>query len=55
MTLEELEVYMLTVAIGERVWAEVVPWDFSAKDTVGESRNPFANESVAGGCACGAQ
>jgi four helix bundle protein len=36
MTLEELEVYRLAMDIGERVWAEVVLWDFFAKDTVGK-------------------
>ena len=32
MTLEELEVYRLAMDIGERVWAEVVRWDFFAND-----------------------
>ena len=36
MTLEELNVYQLAMDIGERVWAEVCPWDFFAKDTVGK-------------------
>ena len=36
MTLEELDVYRLAMDIGERVWAEVVRWDFFAKDTVGK-------------------
>ena len=36
MTLEELNVYQLAMDIGERVWTEVVRWDFFAKDTVGK-------------------
>ena len=36
MTLEELEVYRIAMDIGERVWSEVVKWDFFAKDTVGK-------------------
>ena len=36
MTLDELDVYRLAMAIGERAWAEVVRWDFFAKDTVGK-------------------
>ena len=36
MTLEELNVYQMAMDLGERVWAEVVPWDFFAKDTVGK-------------------
>ena len=36
MTLEDLEVYRLAMAIGERVWAEVAKWDVFAKDTVGK-------------------
>ena len=36
MTLEELEVYRMAMDIGERVWAEVIHWDFFTKDTVGK-------------------
>jgi four helix bundle protein len=36
MTLEELEVYRLAMEIGERVYSEVVRWDFFAKDTIGK-------------------
>ncbi len=36
MTLEEREVYRIAMDIGERVWSEVVKWDFFAKDTVGK-------------------
>jgi hypothetical protein len=37
MTLEELEVYQAAMELGERVWSEVVRWEFFAKDTVGNS------------------
>lgn len=36
MTLEELDVYRISMEIGEHVWAEVVRWDYFAKDTVGK-------------------
>ena len=36
MTLDELKVYQLSMDMGERVWAEVIHWDFFAKDTVGK-------------------
>mgnify|MGYP001560713371 CR=1 FL=1 len=36
MTLEELNVYRLAMDLGERVWVQVVPWDYFAKDTVGK-------------------
>ena len=36
MTLEDLEVYQRAMDIGERVFAEVVRWDYFAKDTVGK-------------------
>ncbi len=34
--LEELEVYRLAMAMGERVWGIVGAWDFFVKDTVGK-------------------
>jgi four helix bundle protein len=36
MNLEELEVYRVTMEIGERVWNVVKGWDYFAKDTVGK-------------------
>jgi four helix bundle protein len=36
MDLEELNVYRLSMDIGERVWAVVIKWDFFAKDTIGK-------------------
>jgi four helix bundle protein len=36
MNLEELEVYRVTMDVGERVWNLVKEWDFFAKDTVGK-------------------
>jgi four helix bundle protein len=32
---EDLQVYLLAMDIGERVWEIVIRWDFFAKDTVG--------------------
>lgn len=36
MKLEELEVYQLSMELGERVWNIVVDWDFFKKDTIGK-------------------
>lgn len=36
MSLDELEVYRVTMEIGERVWSIVKAWDYFAKDTVGK-------------------
>lgn len=36
MTLEELDVYRMSMEIGERVWSIVSRWDYFAKDTVGK-------------------
>ncbi len=36
MKLEELQVYQLSMEIGEKVWNIVIKWDFFAKDTVGK-------------------
>jgi four helix bundle protein len=36
VNLEELEVYRVTMEIGERVWKLVNAWDYFAKDTVGK-------------------
>jgi len=36
MKLEELQVYNLSMEIGERVWNTVIRWDFFTKDTVGK-------------------
>lgn len=35
MTLEELEVYQLSMNIAERIWNLVVKWDYFARETVG--------------------
>ena len=34
MKLEELQVYQLSMDIGEKVWELVIKWDYFAKDTV---------------------
>ncbi|MDA3904558.1 MAG: four helix bundle protein [Bacteroidales bacterium] len=36
MKLEELQVYQLSMEIGEKVWNIVIKWDYFAKDTVGK-------------------
>ncbi len=36
MKLEELQVYRLSMEIGEKVWDIVISWDSFAKKTVGE-------------------
>ncbi len=36
MNIDELNVYKLSMEIGEKVWGIVVKWDYFAKDTVGK-------------------
>jgi four helix bundle protein len=36
MELEELRVYQQAMALGEKVWAVVIQWDWFAKDTIGK-------------------
>jgi len=36
MELEELQVYQLSMDIGERVWEIVIGWDYFLKDTIGK-------------------
>lgn len=36
MKLEELQVYQLSMEIGEKVWNIVVEWDYFLKDTIGK-------------------
>ena len=36
MKLEELQVYQLSMEIGEKVWSIVIKWDYLAKDTIGK-------------------
>ena len=36
MILEELQVYQLSMEIGERVWEIVIKWDYFSKDTIGK-------------------
>ena len=36
MKLEELQVYQLSMEIGEKVWNIVIKWDYFAKDTIGK-------------------
>jgi four helix bundle protein len=36
MKLEELQVYQLSMKLGEDVWTLVIKWDYFAKDTIGK-------------------
>ena len=36
MILEELQVYQLSMEIGEKVWDIVIKWDYFSKDTIGK-------------------
>ena len=36
MKLEELQVYQLSMKMGEEVWEIVIKWDYFAKDTIGK-------------------
>jgi len=36
MKLEELQVYQLSMEIGEKVWKIVIDWDYFLKDTIGK-------------------
>ena len=36
MKLEELQVYMLSMAIAEKIWTIVIEWDYFTKDTIGK-------------------
>ena len=36
MKLEELQVYQLSMNIGEKVWNIVIKWDYFSKDTIGK-------------------
>ena len=36
MKLEELQVYQLSMELGEKVWEVVIDWDYFLKDTVGK-------------------
>ena len=36
MKLEDLEIYQLSMEIGEKVWQIVIKWDYFTKDTIGK-------------------
>jgi four helix bundle protein len=36
MTIDNLEIYILSIRIGENVWGIVIKWDYFARDTVGK-------------------
>jgi hypothetical protein len=37
MKLEDLQVYQLSMSLGDRIWDIVINWDYFAKDTVNQS------------------
>ncbi|MCK9400995.1 MAG: four helix bundle protein [Bacteroidales bacterium] len=36
MTIDNLEIYNLSIGIGENVWGIVMKWDHFSKDTIGK-------------------
>ncbi len=36
MKLEDLQVYQLSMEIGDKIWEIVIRWDYFTKDTVGK-------------------
>ena len=36
MKLEDLQVYQLSMSLGDRIWDIVINWDYFAKDTIGK-------------------
>lgn len=36
MKLEDLQVYQLSMSLGDRIWNIVIHWDYFAKDTIGK-------------------
>ena len=36
MKLEELQVYQLSMMMGEEIWEIAMKWDFFARDTIGK-------------------
>lgn len=36
MKLEELQVYQLSMELGEKIWEIVINWDYFLKDTLGK-------------------
>lgn len=36
MTIDDLEIYKLSIILGEDIWGIVVKWDYFAKDTIGK-------------------
>jgi len=39
MKLEELQVYQLSMSLGDRIWDIVIHWDYFAKDTIYATKN----------------
>jgi len=46
MKLEELQVYQLSMELGEKIWEIVINWDYFLKDTIGKQL-VRASDSVA--------
>jgi four helix bundle protein len=36
MTIDDLEIYLLSIKIGDDIWGLVIKWDYFAKDTIGK-------------------
>ena len=47
VNLEELDVYQMSMEIGERVWTIVSGWDYFARDTVGKQLVKAADSMAA--------
>lgn len=47
MNLEELDVYRMSMEIGERVWSIVSNWDYFSRDTVGKQMVKAADSMAA--------
>lgn len=46
MKLEDLEIYQLSIKLGEEIWTKVYKWDYFTKDTLGKQL-VRASDSVA--------
>jgi len=36
MKLDELQVYQLSMELGEKIWNHLISWNYFAKDTIGK-------------------
>jgi len=47
MQLEELQVYQLSMELGDKIWEIVISWDYFLKDTIGKQLVRFADSVAA--------